>query len=249
MNHPMDGERPEQVLDRGDFLKLLGAAGIGVAAGTSVFPGTAEGAVRTGLDPTDFSFRTREQFRPFHLLAKNFVELDDSFDRNTIDNYMVLRPAPPEDGEDDGFVRVGDGEARFAGQDDYYTVLKSNTGQEAPFSTVIVDVASQPDGTVYAGLYRDELEYVHAYYNKDTQTVGLEARVNGQLYQLGSTQQFEQRLFEAPFRFAFVANENEVTALVSSSSDLGNFRPLIKRDLRFETGDALDLRDTRGQRS
>lgn len=246
-DHRTDSVGSEGILDRADFLKLAGAAGIGAAAGASLIPGAAGAAVTTSLDPTDFSFTTREQFRPFHLLAKNFVQLDDGFDRNTIDNYTILRPAPPEDGEDDGFVRVGDGEARFAGQDDYYTVLKSNTGQEAPFSTVIVDVASQPDGTVYAGLYRDELEYVHAYYNKDTQTVGLEARVGGVDYMLGETQQFEQRLFEAPFRFAFVANENRVIALVGSPSDLGNWRPVIERDLFFETrnavGGPLDLRD------
>lgn len=79
------------------------------------------------------------------------------------------------------------------------------------------------------------------------QTVGLEARVNGVLYNLGSTQQFEQRLFEAPFRFAFVANENRVIALVGSPSDLGNWRPIIERDVFFETRNAvpgpLDLRD------
>ena len=233
------------LLGRADFLKLAGAAGLGAAAGAGVLQAGAGAAVTTNLDPTGFTFTTREQFRLFHLLARNFVQLDDGFDRNTIDNYTVLRPGPPE--EDDGFVRVGDGGARFTGQDDYYTILKSNTGQEAPFSTVIVDVASQPDGTVYAGLYRDELEYVHAYYDRDTQTVGLEARVGGADYVLGETQQFEQRLFEAPFRFAFVANESRVIALVSSPSDLGNWRPIIERDLFFETRDAvggpLDLRD------
>lgn len=242
MDHRLDsvgaGQEAEGVLNRGDFLKLAGAAGIGAAAGASLLP-AAEAAVRTNLDPTDFTFRTREQFRPFHLLAKNFVTLDDGFDRNTTGNYTILRPGPTE--EDDGFVRAGDGKLRFTGQDGYYTILKSNTGQRAPFATVIIDVASQPEGTVYAGLYRDDLNYVHAYYEKNTNTVGLEARVNGVLYEMGTTQQ-EQRLFETPFRFAFVANENEVTALVSSPSDLGNWRPLIKRDVFRETNGTLDLR-------
>ena len=238
--------------NRKEFLKLLGAAGIGAAAGASVLPGAAEGAVSTSLQPTDFSFTTREQFRPFNLLAKNFVQLDDSFNTNTVGDYTILHPGPLE--EDDGFVRAGDGKMRFTGQDDYYTILKSNTGQEAPYATVIVEVASQPDGTVYAGLYQSELNYVHAYYDKDTQTVGLEARVNGTDYVLGSTQQFEQRLFETPFKFAFAANENEVTALVGSPSDLGGWRPIIKRDVtRYDNGTpgtpaddtptGLDLRD------
>ena len=228
--------------DRKEFLKLLGAAGIGAAAGVSVLPGAAEGAVRTSLQPTDFSFEIRKQFRPFHLLAENFVQLDDSFNTNTIGNYTILRPGPPE--EDDGSVTVQNGKMRFTGQDDYYTILKSNTGQEAPFATVIIEVASLPeDGTVYAGLYRDELNYVHAYYDKDTNTVGLEARVNGQDYQLGSTQEEERRLFETPFRFAFAVNENRVVALVGSSSDLGGWRPVIERDLFFETNGQMDLRD------
>ncbi len=246
------------ILDRRDFLKLAGAAGLGAAAGAGLMQSGAGAAVTTNLEPTDFTFRIREQFRPFDLLAKNFVELDDSFDGNptgTPAGYTILRPGPPPppaggdpgENEDDGFVRVGDGRARFDGQNDYYTILKSDTGQEAPFATVIIDVASQPDGTVYAGLYRDDLEYVHIYYDKDRQRVGIEARVNGVDYPAGETDRFEQRLFEAPFRFAFVANENRVIALVSSPSDLGGWRPIIERDVFFETRNAvpgpLDLRD------
>jgi hypothetical protein len=246
MDHRMDsvgaGREAEGVLNRADFLKLAGAAGIGAAAGASLLP-AAEAAVRTKLDPTEFSFSTREQFRPFDLLAKNFVQLDDSFDRNTTGNYTVLRPGSSE--EDDGSVRAGNGKLRFTGQDAYYTILKSNTGQKAPFATVIVEVASLREGTVYAGLYRNESNYVHVYYDKDINEVGIEARVNGVPYKLGSTQP-EQGLFDAPFRFAFVANENEVTALVGDrSSDIGNFRPLIKRDVTSanNTPTGLDLRD------
>ena len=271
-DHRKNGAGSEQevmgILARRDFLKLAGAAGLGVAAGTSLMQSEAGAAVRTNLEPRDFTFTIREKFRPFHLLAKNFVELDDSFGGNptgTPRGYTILRPGPPPppaggepgENEDDGFVRVGDGKARFDGQDDYYTILKSNTGQEAPFATVIIDVASLPEeGTVYAGLYRDEEEYVHAYYDNDTNTVGFEARVSGQTYRtdgsegplsMGAPAEPEQRLFEEPFRFAFVANENRVIALVSSPSDLGGWRPLIERDIYFETGNdpitSLDLRD------
>jgi len=212
----------------------------------SVAPGVAEGAVSTNLDPTDFHFTTRERFRPFDLLAENFVRLDDDFNSNTISNYTILRPGPPS--EDDGFVQVGEGQLRFAGQDDYYTILKSDTGQQAPFATVIIDVASLTEGAVYAGLYENGNNYVHAYYDKNTNTVGLEAEVNGVLYELGSMQP-EQSDFGTSFRFAFVANENRVIALVGDRfMDIGNFRPLIERDVFFETGNGepgtLDLRDT-----
>jgi hypothetical protein len=230
----------ERLHSRGDFLKLLGAAGVGAAAGASLLPGSAEGTVSTGLEPTDFHFTTRERFRPFDLLAKNFVQLDDTFTTNTKSNYTILRPGPAS--EDDGTVTISNGKLRFDGQDDYYTVLKSGTGQRAPYATVIIDVASLPGGTVYAGLYKDNRNYVHAYYNKNTNTVGLEARVDGTLYELGSTQP-DPSDFGTSFKFAFVANENEVTALVGDRfMDIGNFRPLIKRDVKFETGDELDLR-------
>ncbi len=232
----------ETLHSRGDFLKLLGAAGVGAAAGASLLPGSVEGAVRTSLEPTDFHFTTRERFRPFDLLAKNFVQLDDSFSTNTIGGYTILRPGPAS--EDDGVVTISNGKLRFSGQDDYYTVLKSSTGQQAPYATVIIDVASLTEGTVYAGLYKDENNYVHAYYDKSTNTVGLEARVNGTLYELGSTQP-DPSDFGTSFRFAFVANENEVTALVGDSfMDIGDFRPLIKRDVRSGTGENLDLRRT-----
>src|SRR4028118_889716 len=117
MDHRRDsveaGRDAEGVLNRADFLKLAGAAGIGAAAGASLLP-AAEAAVRTNLDPTDFSFSTREQFRPFDLLAENFVQLDDGFVRNTTGNYTVLRPGPPE--QDDGSARAGIGKLRFTGQ-------------------------------------------------------------------------------------------------------------------------------------
>jgi hypothetical protein len=250
--HQADNVGAEGLLGRADFLKLAGAAGIGAAAGGSLLPGAAGAAVTTNLDPTDLTFRIREKFRPFHLLASNFVQLDDSFNSDTRDNYTTLRPGPPN--EDDGFVRMDDGRARFDGQDDYYTILASDTGQEAPFSTVIVDVASLPEeGAIYAGLYReDETEFVHAYYDSDSKTVGFEVRVNGQTYRtdgsegplsMGQPAEPEQRLFEEPFRFAFVANENRVIALVSSASDLGGWRPIIERDIFFETNGQMDLRD------
>jgi hypothetical protein len=251
MDKHMDSVEAQGLLDRAGFLKLAGAAGLGAAAGASLLSDQAAAAVRTNLEPTDFTFRTREKFRPFHLLAENFVTLDDNFEDGS-ETYTTVRPGPPN--EDDGFTRVDNGRMRFDGQDDYYTILVSDTGQRAPFSTVIVDVASLPEeGTIYAGLYRvDGNEFVHAYYDSDTNRVGFEVRVNGQTYtmdnpneplSMGAAAEPEQRLFEEPFRFAFVANENRVIALVSSASDLGGWRPIIERDIFFETGGQMDLRD------
>ena len=222
---------------------MAGAAGAGAALASNALVREALGQ-DAGVAPTDLSFETVTRFRPFNLLAKNFVRLDDSFDRNTTGDYTILRPAPS--GDDDGTVRAGNGKLSFAGLDDYYTILKSGTGQRAPYATVIMEVTSLPEGSVYAGLYKDEGNYVHAYYDKSAETIGLEAAVNGQVYVLGTMQPEEQRLFEIPFRFAFVANENEVTALVGDrASDIGVFRPLIKRDATRDDNGTPIRRTTR----
>ena len=65
------------------------------------------------------------------------------------------------------------------------------------------------------------------------------------LYELGSTQP-DQNDFGASFRFAFVANENEVTALVGDRfMDIGDFRPLIKRNAStYDNGTADPADDT-----
>ena len=264
MDHRENGVGAEQeamgILDRRDFLKLAGAAGLGAAAGAGLMQSGAGAAVSTDLEPTDFVFTRRERFRPFHILAENFVRLDDSFNKPLGDRYTKLRPGPRN--EDDGTVTVANGKARFDGENDYYTILKSKTGQKAPFASVIVNVESLPDnGTVYAGLYKDNNNYVHAYYDKDRSVVGIEARVNGVPF-LGrdgavgedgrpiGEERVEREEFFGSFRFAFVVNENRVIALVDDRHmDIGNFRPLIERDVFFETGirqgeedGALDLR-------
>ena len=236
MNHPMGNGEAESMLDRATFLKLLGAAGVGAAAGASLLPGEAGAEVQTALAPEDFVFTRREQFRPFDLLAKNFVELDDTFRRDTSGNYTVLAPAGERN---PGTVRVRDGRLSISGEE-HYTVLKSDTGQEAPYAAVIVSVASLagdgpgPEDSVFAGLYKDADNFVHAFYNNRQKIAGFDVVVNGQVFGLGIT----RADLQAPFRFAFVANENEVTALVSDGSDEG-FKPLIKRN----TGGRLDLRD------
>ncbi len=54
--------------------------------------------------PTDLAFSVREQYRPFDLLAKNFVELRDGFDTvASAANYGVLSPAPADDAGDASF--------------------------------------------------------------------------------------------------------------------------------------------------
>jgi hypothetical protein len=228
---------------RGDFLKVLGAAGIGAAVGSNVLLREAfsQDTVVNNPLPTDLTFSIKKQYRQFDLLAKNFVQLRDGFDTDTRGNYTVLAPAP-ESNRGNAFMQRG---ALRVNGDSYFALFRSSTSQEAPFATVIVDVQRFSDttgaeNTVFAGLVKDESNYVTAFYNNATKKAGLSACVNGTVKTLGTV----DATLAAPLRFAFVANENEVTALVGdNASAIGNFRPLLKRDVKFETGGVLDLRD------
>src|SRR5215203_1322234 len=228
---------------RKEFLKVLGAAGVGTAVGSNALLREALSAERlvSNPRPTDLTFSVKKQFRPFDLLAKNFIQLRDSFDTDTSGNYAVLAPAPESN---PGNASIRRGALRVNG-DAYFALFRSATSQKAPFATVIVDVERFSDiagteNTVLAGLVKDRSNYVTAFYNHATKKVGIDVCINGAVETVGTV----DATLTAPLRFAFVANENEVTALVGdSSSAIGDFRPLIKRDVRFETGGALDLRD------
>ena len=228
---------------RKDFLKVLGAAGIGAAVGSNMLLREALSQERlvSNPRPTDLTFSIKKQYRPFDLLAKNFVQLRDGFDSDTSSNYTVLAPAPESN---DGNTSIRRGALRING-DAYFALFRSATSEDAPFATVIVDVERFSDttgaeNTVFAGLVKDESNYVTAFYNNATKKVGLSVCVNGTPTILGTV----DAALGAPLRLAFVANENEVTALVGDrASAIGDFRPLIKRDVKFETGGALDLRD------
>jgi hypothetical protein len=232
-----------QLRSRKDFLRMAGAAGIGAAVGSNVLLRAAlsQDTLVSNPLPTDLTFSLNTQYRPFDLLAKNFMQLRDSFDSDTSGNYAVLAPAP-ERNRGNAFIKRG---ALRVNGDSFFALFRSTTSQSAPFATVIVDVERFSDttgaeNTVYAGLVKDEANYVTVFYNNATKKAGITVAVNGTLTTLGTV----DASLAAPLKFAFAANENEVTALVGDrSSDIGNFRPLIKKDVSFETGGALDLRN------
>lgn len=223
-------------VSRGDFLKVMGAAGVGAAVGSNVLLREAFARQRPAgkFGPTELTFSIKEQYRPFDLLAKNFVGLDDGFDSDTSGDYEVLTPAPESNG---GQVSVGGGTLRVSGDSPYYNLFRSSTAQEAPFGTVIVSVKSfagnetGPEDTVFAGLIKDENNFVAAFYNDRKKLAGFDVVVDGQVNTLGTV----GADLSAPMRFAFVLNERKVTVLADTGS---GFRPLIQRNTR----DFLDLR-------
>jgi hypothetical protein len=210
-----------------------GAFGIGGAlvAGTLLSPASAQAA--PGLTPTDLTFTTLTQYRPFEVVADGFAAVDDDFS-STAGRYTAFAPAPQHNG---GTVAVSGGTMSVSGNR-YFVLLASDVGPVAPWAAVELGVAAfstanhLADNTVYAGLIADAGNYVVASYDQATQTVAVEVVTHGQPYQLIQA----SAALKAPFTFAFVLNENNVIAL----ADTGHgFTPLV----RANVASVLDLRD------
>jgi hypothetical protein len=117
---------------RKDFLKVLGAAGIGAAVGSNMLLREALSQERlvSNPRPTDLTFSIKKQYRPFDLLAKNFVQLRDGFDWDTSGDYAVLAPTPESN---DGNASIRRGTLRING-DAYFALFRSSTSRKTPRS-------------------------------------------------------------------------------------------------------------------
>src|SRR5207248_7235094 len=80
-------------LTRKEFLRT-GAAGISgaVLSGALLNPGVAR-AARGTLKPADLTFTTTAQYRPFEIIAKGFVAVDDDFGSPS-GVFKTFAPAP-----------------------------------------------------------------------------------------------------------------------------------------------------------
>ena len=222
-------------LSRKDFLRVIGAAGVGgavlgplsAAASAANPPGTPH------INPTDLTFAIKAQYRPFEIVARGFEAVDDRFDSGTVP-YRRFAPAPEGDA---GTASEAGGTLAISGKR-FFALFADQAGPVAPYAAVQVTVASfsaarrAAQNTVYAGLVADEGNYVVASYNRATQTVTIEVVNAGQRYQLIQA----AATLAAPFEFAFVLNENNVIALADTG---GGFRPLV----RANVASVLDLRD------
>jgi hypothetical protein len=233
----VDGGRIGGGVSRKEFLQVLGAAGIGGAMlgpGALLEPaGAAARAPGPRIKPTDLSFAIKAQYRPFEIVASELVAVDDGFDASS-GSYTTFAPAPERNG---GKASAAGGTLSISGQQ-FFGLFAAGTGPIAPYAAVQVDVASfsgarrAAQDTVYAGLVADAANRVVAAYNHATQTVTVEVVDGGQRYQL-----IEASVpLDAPLRFAFVLNENNVIALADTG---GGFRPLV----RANVASVLDLRD------
>jgi hypothetical protein len=138
---------------RKDFLKMMGAAGLGTAVGANLFLREAFALDPTGPTDPSFSFSVKANYSAFDVLSDNFVEHRDGFARNQ-GLYEVLAPAPEST---QGDVRFNNGRLQVSGGSPFFTLFRTNKSPSAPYAAVIVDVrafnrTAIAQNSVYAGL-------------------------------------------------------------------------------------------------
>lgn len=171
------------------------------------------GVLASGLSgvPTAFAAPTGESSRltPFDL------------------HFTVDEQYRPFDLVDPGFVQHEEAGTTLR------SPVRTEVGPRAPYAAVLVDVTSLPgDGGVAAGLTAENGDSVLTTYDAGAGRVAVEVTRNGET---SVTEQAAASL-EAPFRFAFVVNENFVVALADTGS---GWTPL----LRHRVDALVDLRD------
>lgn len=217
--HGSAGEVPSAEMlarlhNRRDFLKLMSGAGVGAAVGANAFLREAFAAIdKSELEPTDLRFEITSQYRPFGVISPRFLQHRDVFSRRR--DYEIFAPEPESN---PGDVSVGNGKLRVGDTEPFFALLHTSKSTLAPYVSVIVDVetfagSATTQDTVYAGLIKDDENYVVAWYNNATKQAGIDVVEDGVFTRLD-----EQPVdFETPLRFAFVLTSKEVTALADTA--------------------------------
>ena len=244
----LDGIGTKRGISRAAFLRGTLAAAIAAAAGPRLLqspvaaaePATAGApTVDPALSPLDLDFSIIEQFRPFDLLPRRFVQVREWFDSAAAaaryaDAAMRLEAPAASIDQTGRALRVG-----LPAQAP--VLFRADSGPVAPFATVIVSTAATAqDGggkaAIVAGLVRDTRNYVVAVFERGakgtTGTVGIDVVVDGARTRAASA----AADLTGPGRFAFVVNENYVTALVGNAA---GWTPVVQHRIT----ELLDLRD------
>ena len=228
---PSSPVAPTQLSRRG-LMRAAGAGTAVAAVSTGLGPSARAAGGVAGLDPTDIAFDVVEQFRPCDLIGDRFITLHDRFGVGA-PAYDVLAP----DGRKGTAVRHR-GHLEVSGAP-HFTLFKSDTGQVAPFASVVLSIAEfSGDATedrVHAGLVRNRGNWVMAWYDKATGTAGIDVSVDGAVQTLGSADAGD---LTAPCQIAFSLTSTTVVAFVNQGNDESAFVPIVQERL----DDIVDLR-------
>jgi hypothetical protein len=197
--------------------------------------------MRTRVDtPMDLKFSVVEQHRVTNLLPDSFLNLKDCFDSaKGLRNYEEHAPAPESRPAE---VDRRHGTVSLSGEQPFFTLFRSETHQGAPYSTVIVDVASfagsgGEQDAVFVGLVKDDANYVAAWFSHSSGAAGVDAVVDGDLQTLGAV----DTPITGPCRVAFSLTGTACGALIDAGE---GFKPLVRAHLptALTDHDGTDLR-------
>lgn len=181
----------------------------------------------------DLQFSEVARSRPLELVAPGFVTLADRFDSaKGLRGFEQHTPAPEGHAAE---VDRRHGTLSLRDDEPFFTLFRSEAPQSAPYTSVVVDVASfavtgGEQDAVFAGLVKDEANYLTAWFSHASQAVGLDAVVDGQLQTLTAT----DTPVPSACRVAFSLTGKAAAALIDTGD---GFRPLAWAHL----ADNLDL--------
>jgi hypothetical protein len=192
------------------------------------------------LEPSlfDLEFSIVEQFRPFDLLPKGFVQVHEQFREASL--RRLMRTGLQSEGAL-AQMTLSPGRLRLTSSRAEPTLLRTEAGPVAPYCTVVVTMGSSETGTdeagtVTAGLVQDASNYVVASFERNggpaKGTTAIDVRVGGMKTRVASV----NADLAGATRCAFTVNENYVTALVARGPD---WVPVVQHRIT----DLLDLRN------
>ncbi len=225
-------------IDRATFLRGLALAGLGTVAGPHLFAQEAHAAPAADISPLSLRFSIVDQFRPFDLIAEDFVQVRQRFGGGVASRLQAVEPA-----EGAAATAQVEGESlTLAAEGAFTSLFRTGARPLAPFATVIVDVASAPrssggEAAVLVGLVGSGSDYVVASFDAGADpaagTVSIDVSVGGTRTRAASA---PADLSGGPLRLAFVVNENYATALIGRTDD---WVPVVQSRVT----ELVDLRD------
>src|SRR5262245_34067401 len=163
--------------------------------------------------PMDLKFSVVQHHRVTAPLAESFVSLDDRFDSaKGLRGYDLHAPGPEHRGAE---VDRRHGTVSLSGDEPFFTLFRSNSHQDAPYTTVVADVVSfagtgGEQDAVFVGLVKDDDNYVVAWFSHVSGAAGVDAVVDGELQTLGAA----DLPIHAPCRVAFSLTGTVCGALI-----------------------------------
>lgn len=176
------------------------------------------------LLPTDLAWKLVSSTRSDYaaVLEDQFVEFRDEF-KDGLHNYNII----------EGSGTISNGALSSTGNPLYICKSKSPI---APCVGLIIDVASNPSGTVSLGLVKDSQNSVLGSYNKDTKTISIDIIKDGKKTNLKTVPNLD---YKAPVKFGVTVVSSILTVFVYTpeghwqiicSRWFGNITNLVRED-------------------